>query len=300
MSTRVVTVSAADAGAALAAVLRGRLKLSWTDVRRLIGAGRVCVNGARCTDPARKLRRGQRIHVQKPERHKPPSAARPTGPKPVIRFADAHIVVVEKPASRTTMRHAHEAAEFGARGRRFLPPTLADVLPGLLARDGKHPRVRAVHRLDRETSGLVVFALTREAESQLGRQFRAHTVERTYLALVRGRPMSGRIESYLAEDRGDGRRGSTAEPAKGKRAVTHVRVIEELGAYALVECRLETGRTHQVRIHLGEAGAPLCGERVYDRPPNGKPLPDASGASRPMLHAATLAFEHPATKKRVA
>src|SRR5262245_30172540 len=203
MSTRVVTVSAADAGAALAAVLRGRLKLSWTDVRRLIGAGRVCVNGARCTDPARKLRRGQRIHVQKPERHKPPSAARPTGPKPVIRFADAHIVVVEKPASRTTMRHAHEAAEFGARGRRFLPPTLADVLPGLLAqREGGRPPAFAVHRLDKETSGLVVFARTKAAEGHLGRQFRAHSVGRLYRALVRGRVREGRIESWLVRDRG--------------------------------------------------------------------------------------------------
>ncbi len=300
MSTRVVTVSAADAGAALAAVLRGQLGLSWAEARRLIGAGRVRVNGAPCTDPARKLRRGQRIQVQKPERHKPRPAAHPTGPTPVIRFADAHLVVVEKPAGLTTMRHAHEAAEFGARGRRFLPPTLADLLPELLARGGKRPRVRAVHRLDRETSGLVVFALTGEAESHLGRQFRAHTVERTYLALVRGRPSSGRIESYLVEDRGDGRRGSTVEPGQGKRAVTHVRVVEELGAYALVECRLETGRTHQVRIHLGEAGAPLCGEHVYDRPRDGKPLPDGSGATRPTLHAATLAFEHPATKKRVA
>ena len=81
--------------------------------------------------------------------------------------------------------------------------------------------------------------------------------------------------------------------------MTDVRVIEELGAYTLVECRLETGRTHQVRIHLGEHGTPLCGERVYDRPLHGTPLPDASEAARPMLHAASLGIEHPATGRRL-
>src|SRR5262249_11800516 len=155
-----------------------------------------------------------------------------------------------------------EAAEFGRRAQRFLPPTLADMLPPLLSpgRGAKAPQLRAVHRIDKETSGLVVFALTPQAEAHLGRQFRAHSIGRRYLALVRGRAVSQRIESWLVRDRGDGRRGSGA-PGEGQRAVTHVSVIEELGDYTLVECRLETGRTHQVRIHLGEAGTPLCGER---------------------------------------
>jgi 23S rRNA pseudouridine1911/1915/1917 synthase len=100
-------------------------------------------------------------------------------------------------------------------------------------------------------------------------------------------------------DRGDGRRGSSAVPGQGQRAVTHVRVLEEWGAYTLVECRLETGRTHQVRIHLGEAGMPLCGERIYDRPLHGRPLPDGSGIKRVALHAAILGFEHPATGQRL-
>ena len=202
--------------------------------------------------------------------------------QPVIPYADAHLVVVDKPAGITTTRHAQEAAEFGRRARRFLPPTLADSLPGLLAqrRAGKPGPVWAVHRLDKETSGLVVFARTRPAESNLGKQFRAHSIERRYLAIVRGRAEPGRIESFLIDDRGDGRRGSTTEPGQGKRAVTHVCVIEKLGDYTLVECRLETGRTHQVRIHLAERGTPLCGERVYDRPLHGKPLADGSGAGR--------------------
>jgi 23S rRNA pseudouridine1911/1915/1917 synthase len=192
------------------------------------------------------------------------------------------------------MRHPHEAAEFGARGRRYLPATLADLLPGLLG-GGK---VRAVHRLDNETSGLVVFARTVAAERHLGEQFRAHTVERCYRAIVRGRARSQRLESWLVRDRGDGRRGSSATPGEGQHTVTNVRVVEELGAYTLVECRLETGRTHQVRIHLGEAGTPICGDHVYDRPLHGRPLPDASGMARIALHAATLGFIHPATGKR--
>ena len=213
----------------------------------------------------------------------------------IIRFADAHIVVVDKPPGLTTMRHPHEAAEFGARGRRYLPTTLADQLPGLLG-GGK---VRAVHRLDKDTSGLVVFARTRAAERHFGQQFRAHTVERCYRAIVRGRALAQRIESWLVRDRGDGRRGSSSTPGDGQRAVTHVRVVGEVGAYTLVECRLETGRTHQVRIHLGEAGTPICGDHVYDRPLHGRPLPDGSAMSRIALHAATLGITHPATGKRM-
>src|SRR5581483_3126684 len=105
----------------------------------------------------------------------------------------------------------------------------------------------AVHRLDKETSGLLVLARTAEAERALGLQFRGHDVGRHYLALVRGRAHDQRIESHLVRDRGDGRRGSSAT-GEGQRAVTNVHVLEALGAYTLVECRLETGRTHQVRI----------------------------------------------------
>jgi 23S rRNA pseudouridine1911/1915/1917 synthase len=189
---------------------------------------------------------------------------------------------------------------------------MADLLPGLLAqrpgrargtpaggRPGALPSVRAVHRLDKDTSGLVVFARTAEAERHLGRQFRAHTIERRYLAVVRGRATPARIESFLVDDRGDGRRGSSLVVGQGKRAVTHVRVVEALGDFTLVECRLETGRTHQVRIHLAEAGTPLCGERVYDRPLHGAPRPDGSGAARLALHAASLGLEHPATGQRM-
>lgn len=297
MRTQELTVTQAEEGRTLAAFLRERLILPSSQVRLLIEGGRVQLRSGPCRDLRFLVRTGQKLRIAAPK----PAADQPKKRKaaPVVRFADAHVVVVDKPAGLTTMRHAREAEEFGEHGQRYLPPTLADLLPGLLPRDGGSTRVRAVHRLDRETSGLVVFARTADAERALGNQFRAHTVTRTYQALVRGQPQEATLETFLIDDRGDGRRGSTTTPGEGKRAVTHVRVLEDLDNFALVECRLETGRTHQVRIHLGEAGTPLCGERVYDRPLHGRPLPDTSGKGRPMLHAATLGFLHPATSKQV-
>ena len=212
-----------------------------------------------------------------------------------IVFSDDAVVVVNKPVGLTTMRHAGEVAEFGEHGQKFLTRTLAGLLPGLLGTPDR--AVHAVHRIDRDTSGLVVFARTRAAADKLTEQFRKHSVDRRYVALTRGTPKPGRLSSVFVDDRGDGRRGSSRDlvPEDGKRAVTHVKVLESLGEFAAVECRLETGRTHQVRIHLGEAGTPLCGEKIYDRPVNGKPVPDGSGAARPMLHATRLGFNHPQT-----
>ena len=157
-------------------------------------------------------------------------------------------------------------------------------------------------RLDRDTSGLMLFALSPDAEGALTRMFKGHAVERKYRAVVHGHPAPRTVESWLVRDRGDGLRGSGPrgkdEPG-AQHAVTHVTPVEAVGDYHVVECRLETGRTHQVRIHLGEAGTPLCGETVYDRPPNGRPLPDGSGAKRVALHAMSLGFDHPATGERV-
>ncbi len=296
MASKRYVVSRVEARKPLVEWLHGRLGLPWQQARRLVREGRVRLDGRPCSDATRRLQRGQQITV---EVLRAPASRREGGP--VVRFVDAHVVVVEKPAGLTTVRHAGETAEFGERGRRYLPATLADLLPSLLPADRgrRRGRVRAVHRLDKETSGLVVLARTAEAERNLGKQFRAHTTERHYLALVRGKATDGKIESWLVRDRGDGRRGSSPTAGEGQHAVTHVHILELLGNYTLVECRLETGRTHQVRIHLGEAGTPLCGERVYDRPPHGRPLPDGSGATRVALHAASLGFDHPATGKRV-
>jgi 23S rRNA pseudouridine1911/1915/1917 synthase len=307
---RTFTVDRAGAGRPIAEWLRTVLSVDRSTAERLVRSRRVFVGGVPNVDQKRRLRIGERVSVSLPASGKSPSDKRPgpkrasrphySGPAPVVRYADDQVVVVDKPSGLTTMRHADEALEYGKRAQRFLPATLQDLLPSLLpqTRGGEPPTVRAVHRLDKETSGLVVFAGTRAAESHLGKQFRAHTSERLYLALVRGRARDARIESWLVRNRGDGRRGSGPETG-GQRAVTHVRVVEVLGEYTLVECRLETGRTHQVRIHLGEAGTPLCGERIYDRPLHGRPIPDNSGARRIMLHAAVLGFQHPVTGKRM-
>lgn len=320
------------AGQTLASVLKMRFALSWARAKRLVEGGHVRVSGQVETNIARRLKLGKRVEVaagsvevkrvelpqdQKSQKRKvetekarpakppvkkpqPQAASRhtPSVPPDAIVYVDDEIVVVNKPAGLTTMRNEEEVEEFGT-GQRFLTKTLAGMLPAAIGAPDRP--VIAVHRIDRDTSGLVVFARTRSAAESLTKQFRKHTVERRYLALTRGVPAAKRIESVLVRDRGDGRRGSTTDlvPEDGKRAVTHVSVLEVFGTYALVECRLETGRTHQVRIHLGEAGAPLCGEKVYDRPPDGKPFPDGSGAKRPMLHAARLGFVHPESEEAV-
>jgi 23S rRNA pseudouridine1911/1915/1917 synthase len=298
MQARTFIIGRDEAGRPLLEVLRRQLRLPKVDAMRALRERRVRLNGKACAQPQRRVQAGQRVQIQLEAEARPslPPVARAIR----LRHVDAHIIVVEKPAGLTTVRHADETAEFGKRAKRFLPQTLVDLLPAVLAARGVRGkgRIRAVHRLDKETSGLLVLARTPAAESSLGRQLRAHTVGRRYLALVRGRAQDQRIESHFVPDRGDGRRGSSPS-GEGQLAITHVRVVEELGDFTLVECRLETGRTHQVRIHLGEAGTPLCGERIYDRPLHGKPLPDGSGMKRVALHAALLGFEHPATGERM-
>ena len=302
MAPRIHTISPQEAGKTILDWMCARLGLSRTEASRLLQQRKVRLGGNPCSNPAWRLRAGQRVEVPQADREpsapRPKKRQRPSGPVPILRHIDEHLVIVDKPTGLTTMRHAEEAAEFGRRGKRFLPTTLADLLPALIADEtDERPRpVIAVHRIDKETSGLVVFARTKAAETHLGEQFRAHRVERRYHALVRGEARSGRIESSIVRDRGDGRRGSGAE-GEGQHAVTHVEVLETFTGISLVECRLETGRTHQVRIHLGEAGTPLCGERLYDRPVNGKPAADASGMKRVALHAVVLGLIHPATGK---
>ena len=267
---------------------------SWSQVRKLLASRRVMVSGNLCVDPGRRLTLRDVVKVLPHPLAPPPSEAAVR-----IRYIDEHVVVVEKPAGVTTTRHAEERT-WSAR-RRQLQPTLDELLPRIIAKrdrarhKGRLPRIRPVHRLDRETSGLLVFARTVLAERNLGQQFRLHTTQRRYLAVAQGDVAAQTISSRLVRDRGDGRRGSTPNPKLGKPAVTHVRPLERIGAYTLLECRLETGRTHQIRIHLAESGHPLCGEKVYNQPLHGEPQLDPSGAPRVALHAAELAFQHPVT-----
>ncbi len=196
------------------------------------------------------------------------------------------------------MRHASEREELGKRGKDSCRPRWLICFLGFCRRTtvpaGSAPSTASIKRL----AAWWCWHAPGPLKPIWACSFAQHTIDREYVALVRGRAKAGRIESLLVRDRGDGRRG-TGNSEEGQRAVTNIRVLEKLGAFTLVACRLETGRTHQVRIHLGEAGTPLCGERVYDRPLNGKPAADASGAQRPLLHATYLSFDHPETGQRV-
>ena len=292
-------VTPAQSGLALVAALRQFLPdQSWSAVRRLIESRRVQVNGNLCLDEGRKLQPTDVVKIWKEPRQAPPA---PDEVK--IVFQDAHLAIVEKPAGVTTQRHSEER-DLSQR-RRQMQPTLDEIVARILARKQpgprrgggtRHgPRVRLVHRLDRDTSGVMVLALSAEAERRMVQMFRKHTIHRVYHAIVQGRVEAQTFESNLVRDRGDRRRGSTDLPDVGQRAVTHVRPLEYLDGYTLVECRLETGRTHQIRIHLAEAGHPVCGEKVYNQPLFRKPIKDASGAQRQALHAAELGFAHPIT-----
>jgi len=200
-------------------------------------------------------------------------------------------VVAEKPPGVSSVPYE--------RGER---ETLMDAVRGEWKRRGVPAAARVlhvVHRLDKESSGLLIYARTRAAERTLQMQFRRREVSRVYLCLAHGRVESGKIESRLVRDRGDGLRGSAPRGRKdGRLAVSHVRVLKRFPLASLCEVRLETGRTHQIRIHLAESGHPLVGERVYIRDfhsAGGRTIP----SPRLMLHAASLAFDHPAEKRPV-
>jgi 23S rRNA pseudouridine1911/1915/1917 synthase len=283
----------------LAAALRRWMSgASWEQVRKLITGRRIMLNGNVCLDEARRLNAKDVVKILAVAAPKPPD---PQDLK--IYYLDDFVCVVEKPARLTTNRHKEE--ELWSSKRKQRQPTLEELLPIVISKidprlrkkPGIPPPVRPVHRLDRETTGLMVFARTAAAESHLARQFREHTTQRRYVAIAQGTVKPQTIVSHLVRDRGDGRRGSTTNPAVGKRSVTHVTVHEDLGSFTLIECKLETGRTHQIRIHLGEQGNPLCGEKVYNIPLGKTPLIDRSGATRVMLHAFELGFIHPVTQE---
>ena len=161
----------------------------------------------------------------------------------------------------------------------------------------KNPRLLSVHRIDRDTSGLLVFARNKTAQTKIIQQFAHHDAVRRYLALIPGRLENQTIISQLVRDRGDGLRGSTRNADEGDRAVTHFKTLQTIGPLSELECRLETGRTNQIRIHLAELGHPICGDIKYRGPFKKRPVADKSNIRRMALHAANLHFAHPTTGK---
>ena len=271
----------------VAAIVRAQTGAAWSRARRLCAEGRVTINGTRCLDPATRVAADAVVAVaaQAPKLRGGPL------PEGALVYVDRDLVVVDKPAGILSV-----ADEPGNR------ETIADFARAQLRRAGGHGadgKLGVVHRLDRDTSGLMVFARTAFAQRALAAQFRQHTIARVYVALVHGAVAAQRVETHLLPDRGDGMRGSYghfrrpagAAPATARHAVTHVRPLAALAGATLVECRLETGRQHQIRIHLSELGHPLVGERVYVRDYQGATI----DAPRTMLHARSLGFVHPRT-----
>nr|HEX4313797.1 RluA family pseudouridine synthase [Kofleriaceae bacterium] len=280
------TVGSASDGVTVAAFVKQQTGVPWTLAKRHVASGKVFVDGARAVEIDQRLTVGQRVELRL-------NAPRPHDPERegVLVFDDAHVVVIDKPAGVSSV--PYEEREGG---------TAMDLIRGAWRRAGKDATsvpLHVVHRIDRATSGLLMFAKTKRAEHGLAAQLRAHAMDRLYACVAHGVVASGRIESMLVDDRGDGLRGSTTHARQGKRAVTHVTAVRALRNATLCEVRLETGKTHQIRIHLAESGHPLVGEPVYVRDyeeAGGKLLTSA----RMMLHARTLGFEHPVTGAKVA
>jgi 23S rRNA pseudouridine1911/1915/1917 synthase len=284
-------VSREQAGNTLAALVRElarerKPETSWKEARELCRRGAVRVDGDPESEETRRLKAGQRIELNFKSAEGGSSRHRLLPPGAIV-HCDSELVVVRKPAGLLTVPFEDDDRD-----------TLVHALRPLLNRlgFGKAP-LRVVQRLDKETSGLLVFARTLDAERHLQQQLRRHSVIRRYQAIVHGTAESATYDTLLVPDRGDGLRGSWdvfraargEPPATARHAVTHVELAEPLQGASLVSCRLETGRQHQIRIHLAEAGHPLVGERVYIRNFKGEPI----AAPRPMLHAAELGFVHP-------
>lgn len=272
-------------GATVAAVLRiARPGTSWSEARRHIHARRVRINGVVCVDDTRRLRVGDQLELLGESAKPLPSAEHVE-----IVYEDDAVLVVEKPAGMESERRSEQRN--WSRERRQRQPSLVEALAA------KGYEAFPVHRLDRDTSGLMVYARTREAQQALIAQFAAHSIARRYRAVAIGKVQPQTVRSWLVRDRGDGVRGSADPAAPGaEEAITHFTVIEYLldGKYTLLDCRLETGKTHQIRIHLAEMGHPICGEKLYLKPTAaGEPIEDPSGAPRQALHACALEFAHP-------
>lgn len=280
-------------GQTLAALVRARLSVSWKQAKKHVLTGKVFVDGSARTDIAWRPALGQILEVRM-------NAPRPQAANERVRivYEDAHVVVIDKPPGVSSV--PYDERETG---------TAMDLLRAAWRRkypDARRVPLHVVHRIDKATSGLLMFAKSKRAELGLSGQLRAHSVEREYVCAVHGRVTPGRIESRLVRDRGDGLRGSARHGQHGKRAVTHVEVIEHIPAPTIERpsttlCRvhLETGKTHQIRIHLAERGHPLIGERVYIRDfVNDERI--VIDAPRLLLHARTLGFTHPLTGAHVA
>jgi 23S rRNA pseudouridine1911/1915/1917 synthase len=261
--------------------------LSRERVKALISSGAVLdASGAAVRDPSSKAKPGAyAVHVPEPR----PAHNEPQDIALTIAYEDDHLIVIDKPAGLVV----HPAAG-------NLDGTLVNALlhhcAGRLSGIGGVARPGIVHRIDKDTSGLMIAAKTDRAHEHLSGQFAKHSIDRRYRAIVAGipNPTSGSVDAALARSTQNRQKMAIVEEGRGKRAVTHYSLIEPLNHAAMVECRLETGRTHQVRVHMTSIGHPLLGDPVYGRTKSvHRDLLNRLDFKRQALHAAVLGFVHP-------
>lgn len=262
-------------------------------LQNLVASGGVTLNGVLTRDPARKVKAGETYHLTVPDPTPLDTVAQDI-PLHIV-FEDDHLLIVDKPAGLVV----HPAAgNFDG----TLVNALLHHCAGRLSGIGGVARPGIVHRIDKDTSGLLVVAKTDPAHAKLSKQFAAHTVERIYTCVVRGHPVpaTGRIEGALARSTQDRKKIAIVRDGRGKHAITHYRTLEKLGRHAaLVQAQLETGRTHQVRVHMASIGHALLGDPTYGKSGPLKPLLEELNFHRQALHAGVLGFIHPVTGEKM-
>lgn len=306
-----ITAAADIAGRRLDQFLSSQLNVSRERVQQLLRAEKVLVNGA----PAKaslKLRGGEKIEILGPADRTPLRAIAEEIPLD-ISYEDEDLAIINKPAGM--MVHAGAGATDDARNRGTLVNALLHHFASLSAVGGEM-RPGIVHRLDKETSGLVVVAKNDEAHRKLAAQFARREVKKTYIALVHGwtKKDSGTIAASISRDR-IRRTRMTTRIAGGREAVSHYRVVRRIdsayGKFTLIEVKIDTGRTHQIRVHMASLGHPVVGDTLYGAPreirtsafpKTGRKggTPGALLLSRNFLHAAELELVHPRTGKAIA
>ncbi len=269
--------------------------LSRERVKALMAEGRVQVAGRVATNGSAKTSAGASFNIAVPATTPLDTAAQDI-PLDVV-FEDAHLIVIDKPAGMVV--HPAAGNEDGT-----LVNALLHHCAGQLSGIGGVARPGIVHRIDKDTSGLIVVAKSDVAHEGLARQFAEHSLDRVYKAVVKGSPMppSGTVDARIGRSDKDRKKMAVLDPMspRGKHAVTHYRTLQPLAHSTLIECRLETGRTHQIRVHMASIGHPLLGDPVYGKPDSRlRPHLQRLSFARQALHAAVLGFQHPVIGDRL-